>query len=286
MKRTIEINDHDIIVESLRDFRMYTIGMYIKPEEPFFSEELEAQLVEYYRTEDPSIEAAYKKMIGTAVIKTCYDCPDIPDKYKKNVSQRMVEEVFQCVEASKETYNCLCSRGRYKGLAPGTKSSMQERQKALNELKVVRKAYRTSKLKAIVKRMGKAITTRLAVGGAVLKTTGSTITATIVTTGTILADILVPKSVREKIKEKIVKVKDIVVENVNTALHIAESKLNETPTGQKVVSVVKKAASVVKEIGSEIKDFAIATKNAVVNVAKDAGSYIKKKWKGFKSIFA
>ena len=71
MKRKIELDDHDIIVESLRDFRMYTTGMFIKPEEPFFSKELESQLVEFYRTEDPTIEAAYKKMIGVAVIKTC-----------------------------------------------------------------------------------------------------------------------------------------------------------------------------------------------------------------------
>lgn len=286
MKRTIEIDDHDIIVESLRDFRIYTTGMYIKPDQSFFTKELEAQLVEYYRTENPQIEAAYKKMIGVAVIKSCYDCPDIPQKYKKAVSERMANEVFQCIEASKETYNCLCSSGRYIGLAPGTKSSLNERKKALNEYKVVRKATFTSRVKAVVKRMGGRIATKLAVGGAVLKATGSKIAATVATTAAVLADILVPKTVREKVKEKIVKAKEIVVDSVNTALHVAETKLNETPVGQKVVTVVKKAASVVKEIGSEIRDFAIETKKAVVSVAKDAGNYLKGKWKKFKSVFA
>ena len=286
MKRTIEIDDHDLIVESLRDFRIYTIGMYIKPDESFFTKELEAQLVEYYRTKDPQIEAAYTKMIGAAVIQSCYDCPDIPLKYKKAVSERMVNEVFQCVEASKETYNCLCSRGRYVGLAPGTKSSLNERKKALKEFKVVRKAAFTARVKAVARRMGGRIATKLAVGGAVLKATGSKIAATVATTATVLADILVPKTVREKVKDKIVKTKEIVVDSVNTALHIAETKLTETPIGKKVVTVVKTAASVVKEIGKEIKDFAIEAKNTIVSAAKDAEKYLNGKWKKFKSKFA
>ena len=283
MKRTIEIDDHDIIVESLRDFRIYITGTYIKPDDSFFTKELETQLVEYYRTEDLQIEAAYKKMIGVAVIQSCYDCPDIPQKYKKAVSERMINEVFQCVEASKETYNCLCSRGRYDGLAPGTKSSLKERKKALNEFKVVRKAIFASRVKAIAKKIGGRIAIKLAVGDVVLRKTGSKLAATVATTAAVLADLLVPKPIREKVKEKIIKTKAIVVESINTALHIVETKMNETPVGQKVVTVIKKAASVVGEIGSEIKDFAHEAKKAVISFVKDASVSIKRKFKKLKS---
>ncbi|MBR4562839.1 MAG: hypothetical protein IKO26_00085 [Paludibacteraceae bacterium] len=286
MKRIITINDNDIIEESLRDFQTYIEGMYIKPDESFFSKELEAQLVEYYRAEDPKVEAVYKKMIGIAVIQACNDCPDIPKKYKQNVAKRMVDEVVQCVEASKETYNYLCSKGRYDCLAPGTKSALQERQKAIREYKVVRKAQRVIKFKSIVKRVGGRIASKAAVGFTTLKTTGSAVAAAVAATATSLANVLIPKTVREKMQEKAEEVKTIVVDRVRTALDIAKNKLNETPFGKKVVSVVSASASVISEIGSEIKEIATNVGQAITTGAKKAGNFLNRKWNSFKSIFA
>ena len=279
MKNIIEIDDHDIVNDALRDFRLYISGMYIQPDDSFFTKELEAQLTEYYRTENPVIEAAYKKMIGTSIIQTCNDSPDIPQKFKSKVAERMVSEVFQTIDASKETYNCLCSRGRYKVYAPGTIESKKERQKALNEYSVVRKAQLTQKTKTIAKRMGGRMATKFAVGGAVLETTGNATAATIVTTAAVLADVLIPKQTKEKIKEKAEYFKEIVTEKVQTALHIAETKLNETKLGQKVVEAVKTASHVVHEIKTEVKEFATEAYNG-------AKKLIKSGWKRLKAAFA
>lgn len=253
MKKSITINDYDVIEECLRDFRTYTEGLYIAPESSFFSSELESQLIEYYRTENPKIKAAYKKMIGVAVIQSCYDCPDIPQKYKKNVSQRMADEVLQCVEASGETYNYLCQKEKYVDLVPGTKSATAVHQKAIREYQVVRKAQRIIKVKKIIKRIGE----RLAVGAAVLKATGSKTLASITMVANSIANVLLPKPVRDEFKAKAEKIRTTVVTQARNVLQNVENKLNETPAGKMVVDVVKKTASFI----SEVKDAALYAVN-------------------------
>ena len=247
MKRTITINDYDVIEECLRDFTTYMEGLYIKPDTSFFSSELEAQLIEYYRSENPAVQAAYKKMIGTAVIQTCYDCPDIPQANKKKVAARMVNEVFQSMEVSKETFDYLCSRGRYAGMTPGTKSSIQEHQKAIREYKVVRKAQTTIRIKNILKKLGK----RVALGATTFKATGSKVVTSIVLVANSLANVLLPKTVREKFKEKAEKIKTTVVAQAQNVLQKVENRLNETPAGKKVVTVVKKTATFISEVKEE-----------------------------------
>ena len=271
MKKTITINDYDVIEECLRDFRTYTEGLYITPESSFFSSELETQLIEYYRSEDPKIKAAYKKMIGVAVIRSCYDCPDIPQKYKKNVSQRMANEVLQCVEASGDTYNYLCSKGIYSDLIPGTKSAIAVHQKAIREYQVVRKAQRTIKEKKIFKRIGE----RVAVGATVFKTTGSKTLASIAMLANTIANVVLPKQIRDEYKAKDEKIRTTVVTQASNFLKKVEAKLNETPAGQKIVDVVKKTASFI----SDVKETALHA----IEKGKDLA---RRGWTKFKSSFA
>lgn len=275
MKRTIEIDDREIIRDSLRDIRLYITGMYIRPDDSFITEDVKDCLIEYYRTDNPRIEAECKKIIATALIQSCNDCPDIPQKNKRKVAERMISEFFQCCEASKETYCCACAIGRYKGLAPGTNSSKAAHKQAMDEYSVVRKANNAIKFKTIVKKMGERIATKAAIGTAVFKQTGSKV----LTTTAIMADIFMPKPVKEKMKQKAKQVGNYISAKVSDVVTTVKNKLNNTEVGQKIVVAVEKTSSVIHEVATGVK-------TAVTQAYTATKSFAQKGRKKLKSFFA
>lgn len=273
MKRIIEIDDRDAVSDSLRDIRLFISGMYISPDKSFVSDDIKKCLSEYYRTNDPIVESAYKKILASAVIKSCNDDQDIPPKFKKKVAERMVNEFLQCCEASKETYCSACSTGRYKGLAPGTDASNAVRKRAAEEYSVVRTVQRAQKLKELVKRVG--VNTAITV----FKNTGSKFLTGVATVASVLTDIIIPEPIKEKIKNKAKEIGKYVSATVDSTITTVKSKLNDTKVGREIVTTIEKADTMIQEVATGIKKVAI-------KAATITKSFFSSGWKKLKSAFA
>ena len=99
MIRTFEFDDIAAVDASLKNLRRYNQAMYISVDEKFIDNDL-AEL--YFRAEEGSQEEiALEKMIGAAAIHACNDNPDIPQKYKQKVGNRMQREFLSSFRASK-----------------------------------------------------------------------------------------------------------------------------------------------------------------------------------------
>ena len=99
MIRTFEFDDIAAVEASLKNLRRYNQAMYISVDEKLIDNDL-AEL--YFRAEEGSKEeVAIEKMIGAAAIQVCNDNPDIPQKYKQQVGNRMQREFLSAFRASK-----------------------------------------------------------------------------------------------------------------------------------------------------------------------------------------
>ena len=90
MIRTFHFDDIAAVDASLKNLRRYNQAMYISVDEKLIDNEL-AEL--YFRTTEGSKEeAALEKLIGASAIQACNDNPDIQQRYKQKVGNRMQRE--------------------------------------------------------------------------------------------------------------------------------------------------------------------------------------------------
>lgn len=266
MIRTFEFDDIAAVDASLKNLRRYNQAMYISADEKLIDNDL-AEL--YFRSEEGSKEEiALEKMIGAAAIQACNDNPDIPQKYKQRVGNRMQREFLASFRASKVDF--LYHSGQL-GM-PTTIQAEKERERRHKEIAIVGKTHYLNKATKIIRRRSIRIAEREGIRKVLEVITDNEPTIKWTTRAAMWATSLIPDSVKNKVKatakKAFEKTANIIEKNVE--------RFANTSFGSKVVTVMNTKVAPILERGVE-------------KVAK-ACSTIKQKAKSFwttvKSIFA
>jgi|GEM_PF-5150927 len=217
----------------------------ISLEESFF--EQEPLLQEYFDAPlDSEVDKCMEKMIAASAIRATYDSKHIPQLMKKKIADRNSREVVECLRYVK--LNKL-------------KNTIQT-QFTANQLEEILKENSHAKKAALAKAVGR----RLLLEGVKIGT--SAIITTIVTaTGPIaipaaavgliawaaitVVEHVVPKSVKEKAKEKIRTLTKSAIGKAENAIKKIERKAQELT--QKVKPVIEKVKTGVQKVGETIQ---------------------------------
>ena len=218
----------------------------ISLEESFF--EQEPLLQEYFDAPlDSEVDKCMEKMIAASAIRATYDSKHIPQLMKKKIADRNSREVVECLRYVK--LNKL-------------KNTIQT-QFTANQLEEILKENSHAKKAALAKAVGR----RLLLEGVKIGT--SAIITTIVTaTGAPIAipaaavgliawaaitavEHVVPKSVKEKAKEKIRTLTKSAIGKAENAIRKIEHKAQELT--KKVKPVVEKVANGIQKVGKTIQ---------------------------------
>ncbi len=218
----------------------------ISLEESFF--EQEPLLQEYFDAPlDSEVDKCMEKMIAASAIRATYDSKHIPQLMKKKIADRNSREVVECLRYVK--LNKL-------------KNTIQT-QFTANQLEEILKENSVAKKAALAKAVGR----RLLLEGVKIGTS-AIITTIVIATGAPIAipaaavgliawaaitavEHVVPKSVKERAKEKIRTLTKSAIGKAENAIRKIEHKAQELT--KKVKPVVEKVANGIQKVGKTIQ---------------------------------
>lgn len=273
----IQIDEKDAILNGMRHLRLYTEGMYLTPDTSLFSEEINKQIIKYYRSTDASEDIAYQKLLGVAVIKAVNDNPDVYGPKKDKVGLKCAKEFVECLKISKQHYQATCHIGNYEN------KSQKEIEQILKETeadnRVVKKAHFIHKVKTFFKKYTTRIAKKSAIGATVTKATGSVKAGVVVGTASIILDTIIPPAIKKDIHEGVKKAGKWVQNKAKTTWEKTEKYLDKTEVGTHVKNTLVLTAGIVKDVAVGIKDFA----QEAIEIAKSGAKAVGK---GIKSLYA
>lgn len=237
MKRTFEFDDIAAVDMALKNLRLYNRAMYISVDEKSIDNRLTE---EYFRAVESEKEAELEKVIGAAAIQDCNDNPDIPQKYKQKVGNRMQRELLAAVRAAKVDYRYQC--GEF-GM-PGSPIAEKEREKRHKEIAIVGKAHYLKKATKSIRRVSSRIAQKEVICRILKELTDNTVVVKWGTRAIMLAVGLIPDRVKTKVKER---AKEVFEKTANIIERGGE-KFKETPVGSKVMELLEtKVAPVINQ---------------------------------------
>ncbi|MBQ0057514.1 MAG: hypothetical protein KBT20_07650 [Bacteroidales bacterium] len=266
VKKEFEFDDCVAVDAGLKNLRRYNQAMYISLDQEY----IDSSLVEkYFRAEEGSVEeAVYEDALSAAAICCCNDDPDIPQKYKKKVGDRMHREYIASLRASKVDF--LFHSGEL-GM-PTTREAEHEREARHKDIAIVQKAHYLDKVTKTIRKRGTRIVQKEGIKTVLEVVTDNEPTIKWTTRILMCATSLIPQKVKEKTKETANKAYEYVA---NTVSYHA-SRLANTTVGQKVLDVYEKKVEPVLKKGYEV----------VSKTCSTIAQGVKSMWKRLKSIFA
>lgn len=241
MIRTFEFDDIAAVEASLKNLRRYNQAMYISVDEKFIDNEM-AEL--YFRAEEGSDKKiALEKMIGAAAIQACNDNPDIPQKYKQKVGNRMQREFISALRAADVDWQYYSGQFGMPTLVQAEK----EREKRHKEIAIVGKTHYLNKATKIIRRRSIRIAEREGIRKVLEVITDNEPTIKWTTRAAMWATSLIPDSVKNKVKAT---AKNAFEETANIIEKNVERFAN-TSFGSKVVNVMNTKVAPIIERGVE-----------------------------------
>ena len=230
MKRTFEFDDIAAVDMALTNLRLYNRAMYISVDEKTIDKLVCNKLIEeYFRATRSEKAAELEKVIGAAAIQDCNDNPNIPQKCKQKVGNRMQRELLAAVRAAKVDF--LYASGELGQPLEAEK----EREKRHKEIAIVGKAHYLKKAKARIHRVSSRIAQKEVICRILKELTDNTFVVKWVTRAIMLAVRLIPDSVKTKVKER---AKEVFEKTANIIERGVE-KFKETPAGSKVMELLE-----------------------------------------------
>lgn len=266
MKKVIEFSEIEALKSSIGVLKTYLAFNRIPIESVSegFLNDVKAEMVNFYQTDDTDLKFAYLKAIDVALTKTIYDCPEIPQAKKNAVVHVMTSQLNESLLASKELYDFQMHQGVYSKFAINDPRANKLYNDNIDKYRVVRKTTFIKKASMIGKRYVK----RYILTYGVLTPLMGPAVAGVVTPAVMIAQSLTPKSVKEKVKEKANKIKEDAQKAMKTAVTIAKRHLNDTQWGPAVIDVAHKVVEKTKDFGQQVKNEIIELKNKVGNKLK------------------
>ena len=266
MIRTFEFDDIAAVEASLKNLRRYNQAMYISVDEKLIDNDL-AEL--YFRAEEGSKEeVAIEKMIGAAAIQACNDNPDIPQKYKQQVGNRMQREFLSAFRASKVDF--FYHSGKF-GM-PTTILAEKERERRHKEIAIVGKTHYLDKATKIIRRRSIRLAEKEGIRKVVETITDKELTIRLVTQATLCVASLIPESVKNEAKT----VAKNVFEKTANVIEKNVERFANTPFGSKVINIMNTKVAPMIERGVE----------KVAEVCSTVKQKAKSFWTKVKSRFA
>lgn len=241
MIRTFEFDDIAAVDASLKNLRRYNQAMYISVDEQLIDKDLAER---YFRAKEGSNEEiALEKMIGAAAIQACNDNPDIPQKYRQKVGNRMQREFLSSFRASKVDF--LYYSGQF-GM-PTTTLAEKERARRHKEIAIVGKTHFIDKATKMIRRYSVRLVEKEGLRKVFEVITDSGSTIKWATRAVMWAAYLIPDSVKNKVKETakraFEKTANIIEKNVE--------RFANTSFGSKVMNVMNTKVAPIIERGVE-----------------------------------
>lgn len=266
MKKVFEFDDIVAVETAIGNLRRYNQAMYMSLDDA----RIDTGIAEkYFRAADGSEEKLkLRKMVRAAVIMACNDNPDIPDKYKRKVGDRMSREYVSAMDAAAIDFGYFS--GEY-GM-PGSVKAEEERERRHKEIALVRKTHFIDKVTKKIRSRGIRIVEKSSIEKIIQVVADEEPTIRWATRGIMLASDLIPKEVRQKIRTMAAK----ACEKASNIIHYRIERFERTPFGSKVMNVMRNKVEPVLEKGF---DKVSAACSKIKSTAKSISI-------GIKSIFA
>lgn len=266
MKKTFEFDDIVAVEIALGNLRRYNQAMYISLDNSHIDNEIAEK---YFRALDGSEEKInLRKAIRASAIMSCNDNPDIPDKYKRKVGDRMSREYVSAMDAAAIDFQYFS--GEF-GM-PGTVEAEKEREKRHKEIAIVRKTHYIDKTTKQIRKRGFRVVEKSGIETIISVVTDDVPTVKWTTRVIMFVSRLIPDDVKIKIKEKAENAWEKASNTINR--HI--ERFEQTPLGSKLKNVMENKVTPVIEKGY----------NRVADVCSSIKNKAKSLWTKAKSFFA
>lgn len=266
MKKTFEFDDIVAVEIALANLRRYNQAMYISLDDSHIDNEIAEK---YFRAPDGSEEKLIlRKAIRAAAIMSCNDNPDIPDKYKRKVGDRMSREFVSLMDAAAIDFQYFS--GEF-GM-PGTSKAEKEREKRHKEIAIVRKTHFIDKTTKKIRKRGLRIVEKSGIEKIILIGIEEEPVARWTARSIMWASDLIPGEVKKKIKEKA----EDAWEKASNTINRHIERFERTSFGSKVKTVMENKVMPVVEKGY----------NKVADACSSLKNKAKSLWTKTKSIFA
>lgn len=267
MKRVFEFDDVCAVEIALGNLRRYNHAMYISLDEEHIDKDVAEK---YFRAKEGSEEKIQlRKQIRAAAIMSCNDNPDIPEKYKHKVGDRMSREFVSAMDAAAVDFQYYS--GEFGML--NTPKAEAEREKRHKEIAIVRKTHYLDKVTKQVRKSSITVGTKEGISFVVKEVVNESPDVVRWSTRAIMfATKLIPESVKEATKQTAKK----AFEKAGNIIDKNIERFEKTSFGSKVKNVIEtKVAPVIQKGYEKVSDLASSAKRG-----------LKKIWTGAKSIFA
>lgn len=266
MKKIFEFDDIVAVEAALGNLRRYNQAMYISLDNTQVDNEIAER---YFRAPDGSEEKInLRKTIRAAAIMSCNDNPDIPDKYKRNVGDRMSREYVASMDAAAIDFQYYS--GEF-GM-PGTLKAEEEREKRHKEIAIVRKTHFIDKATKKIRNRGIRIVEKEGIERIIQVVIDDEPTIKWTTRAIMWVSDIIPEHVKQKTKT----MASDAFEKASNIIDSHMERFERTSFGRKVMSVMREKVKPVLERGY---DKVSAICSTVKNTAK-------RLYTGFKSFFA
>lgn len=266
MKKVFEFDDVCAVEIALGNLRRYNQAMYISLDEGHIDKYIAE---EYFRVKDGSDEKLQlRKQIRAAAIMSCNDNPDIPEKYKRKVGDRMSREFVSAMDAAAVDFQYFsCEFGM-----PGSVKAEEEREKRHKQIAIVRKTHFIDKATKQIRKTGVRIVEKEGIQTVLEFATDNEPVVKWTTKALMITSRFVPDSVKEATKRTATK----AFEKANNIIDKNIERFEKTSFGSKVKNVMEtKVAPVVEKGYEKVSEFCSTVK-------QKANSFMT----GLKSIFA
>lgn len=267
MKRVFEFDDVCAVEVALGNLRRYNQAMYISLDEEYIDKEIAEK---YFRAKEGSEEKKQlRKQIRAAAIMSCNDNPDIPEKYKRKVGDRMSREFVSAMDAAAVDFQYFSSEF---GM-PGSLKAEAEREKQHKEISIVRKTHYIDKVTKQIRKSSIRIVEKKGIKTFVeVVTNESPDVVRWATRAIMFATRLIPESVKEATKQTAKK----AFEKATNIIDKNIERFENTSFGSKVKNVIEtKVAPVVQKGYEKVSKFCSSVKQKTKSILT-----------GIKSIFA
>lgn len=264
MKKDFFLSKREGLALAMEQLLHYNTWSAVSMDKSVFEEEA---LLNYFEVEfDDSINAETEKIIAAAVVKTVYEKEYIPDWYKREFAQRVVQQHIDNLRAAKIVY-----QEEVKGMSRREAQARREELKMVSRMTIVDNTVKWG--------------TRRAIRKGVEYTIGALITALIpevaipawvIGLSTYVVISILPEKVKKSIRKTVSKTADTMV---MAAKNIADELASRAvKVAQKVRPIIEKAGNTVKQVWEDTK---LAAKEAWEDTkltAKEAWESTKEKY--------
>lgn len=266
-------SNYSAVAEALNSLHRYIRSMHISVELPDIDENA---LEEYFNCNDTSRQATFDKFIKAAAVDAFYNDPEIPKVLKAKVARRASQELVDAFRGAKVEYEF--ASGKYGNGIPSVKRYEREKK----EIKLCRKAVFIDRIKRNIPRQVTKVVAKQGVKSAFatigFATSGPAGAVAGFAVGLAVDAIwfLIPKSVKEKIKQKC---GDIAKKSADIVKTIG-NKITSTPPIKKAKAIVETyVAPIFHPVYEKAKDIATEATSKICNS-------VRKGWKVIKAVFA